>query len=264
MPQTGEGAWVRFRVHIVRAPGFAGGTFASPQAAGQTLLKVTGISPEVGGSDDSAARSGIDDEGREYVDSYVVRVEVGRAVPGDFFRDVLPALQDGLRDAVKASTVRVWAAVIEEISTSESPSFPGDPPGRDTGVLMESIRFVIDSDGLGASVGSPLDYALHLEFGTRYIAERPFLFPALEREKPSIDTRVRTVAQTVLRGRDPVETNATLRAELNLFRTVAAATGSPDAGSRPAVRLFLPDLIESLIQLSRPSRTSEDYYTGVR
>ncbi|MCK9513755.1 MAG: hypothetical protein M0R28_21370 [Pigmentiphaga sp.] len=73
-------------------------------------------------------------------------------------------------------------------------SAPGDPPARDTGRLMESVKVVsLDEQSLTALVGpDPAAfkdrdyYPLRLEFGTRAMAPRPFMRPALERFKQAI------------------------------------------------------------------------------
>jgi len=73
-------------------------------------------------------------------------------------------------------------------------SAPGDPPARDTGRLMESVKVVsLDEQNLTALVGpDPAAfqdrdyYPLRLEFGTRAMAPRPFMRPALERFKQAI------------------------------------------------------------------------------
>lgn len=64
-------------------------------------------------------------------------------------------------------------------------SAPGDPPARDTGHLMESVRYLVDEQKLEAVVG-PLEqgatirnpkvvpYAPLLEYGTRTMAPRPW------------------------------------------------------------------------------------------
>lgn len=73
-------------------------------------------------------------------------------------------------------------------------SAPGDPPARDTGRLMESVKVVtLDEDALVAMVGpDPAAfegqeyYPAYLEFGTRAMAPRSFMRPALERFKQAI------------------------------------------------------------------------------
>lgn len=75
-------------------------------------------------------------------------------------------------------------------------SAPGDPAARDTGRLMESIRVVsLDEKELLALVGPDPSvfegqayYPVYLEFGTRGMAPRPFMRPALERFKQAISS----------------------------------------------------------------------------
>ena len=59
-------------------------------------------------------------------------------------------------------------------------SAAGDPPAGDTGFLAANIELVIAGDGMSAEVQSRADYSTALEFGTRNMAARPFLQPALE------------------------------------------------------------------------------------
>lgn len=59
-------------------------------------------------------------------------------------------------------------------------SRPGEPPATATGRLRSSYRFRVTGGGthLVGEVGSPLDYAVYLENGTRRMAPRPHLLPA--------------------------------------------------------------------------------------
>lgn len=79
-------------------------------------------------------------------------------------------------------------------------SAPGEPPATDTGKLAALITHVIDLDGLGAQVEAQADYAIHLEFGTVQMSARPFLFPALERNKRKIKRGIdEAVGKTIRR-----------------------------------------------------------------
>lgn len=49
-----------------------------------------------------------------------------------------------------------------------------------TGNLRNSIQTDVESDGLTAHVGTAVEYAAYVEFGTRRMAPRPFLAPAAE------------------------------------------------------------------------------------
>jgi HK97 gp10 family phage protein len=57
-------------------------------------------------------------------------------------------------------------------------SKPGNPPNTQTGRLVKSIRWELNKEKLKALVGSKLDYASFLEFGTSVVAARPWLRPA--------------------------------------------------------------------------------------
>ena len=61
-------------------------------------------------------------------------------------------------------------------------SSPGQPPNTDTGRLAGSIRAVMSGTPT-AYVDALADYAAHLEFGTRNMAARPFMTPAVEAER---------------------------------------------------------------------------------
>lgn len=62
-------------------------------------------------------------------------------------------------------------------------SAPEQPPMSDTGRLANSITFDRVGD-LTATVGSALNYAPWLEYGTSRMAARPFFRPAVERMRP--------------------------------------------------------------------------------
>ena len=63
-------------------------------------------------------------------------------------------------------------------------SKPGDAPNTDTGRLVQSIQVEVKKDGV--YVGSGVEYAKTLEFGTSNMAARPWLIPALMRSKDLI------------------------------------------------------------------------------
>ena len=272
MHVSGQGAGVRFRVHIVRVPGFVSGGFASPQGAGQAFIKVIGSSPEIGGSDDSDPSDRASNFGLFIAGSFVVRIEVGDAVPGNAFDAFANLLKQRLKDPVKASAARLWISVLEELEVSESPSLPGRPPGRRTGELARSIGIALDEDGLGAWVTSELDYAAHLEAGTHNMAERPFLAPALERNKPIIEARLKAAAQAVLQDAGATVRDAALHEDLEAFEAImdvlkSGSDVSEAFGGRqrnPDRRTLILDMIGSLEELAEPSTRSEEYITSAR
>ena len=67
-------------------------------------------------------------------------------------------------------------------------SAKGEPPASDTGFLVGSISSNVKKRGtsvVGQIIASA-SYAPHLEFGTSTIRPRPFMQPALERNRPKI------------------------------------------------------------------------------
>jgi HK97 gp10 family phage protein len=54
----------------------------------------------------------------------------------------------------------------------------------DTGALRDSIDWTPYNDGLGAEIGSTVDYAPYQEFGTWKMAPQPFLNPAADKYFP--------------------------------------------------------------------------------
>ncbi len=99
----------------------------------------------------------------------------------------LPALARALADLPAAAQAEVGAALDEVAADvvavarrslgTASPSAPGDPPADPTGALAASLSAT--RDGLQATVAASAPYAGYLEYGTRRMAARPFLRPAV-------------------------------------------------------------------------------------
>lgn len=69
-------------------------------------------------------------------------------------------------------------------SYTHTVSNPGDAPNTDTGALVRSIQ--VDVRREGVYVGSTLEYAPMLEFGTSTMDARPWLNPALESQRRNV------------------------------------------------------------------------------
>ena len=121
----------------------------------------------------------------------------------------LRRLSDDLREeagrTVLATAIEMRADIVQSIERgpasgrvyekynprrTHTASAPGQPPMSDTGRLANSITFDRLGD-LTAVVGSNLDYAVHLEYGTARMnfaggvgGPRPFFRPAVERMRP--------------------------------------------------------------------------------
>lgn len=68
-------------------------------------------------------------------------------------------------------------------------SAPGEAPAGDTGELARRITAEKERE-LRWSVGADLPYGRYLEFGTMKIAERPWLRPAIERNRGLFRKRI--------------------------------------------------------------------------
>lgn len=107
-----------------------------------------------------------------------LREEAGKAVLAtavEMRADIVKSIQRGPasgRTYKKSNPTRTHTA-----------SAPGQPPMSDTGRLANSITFDRLGD-LTAIVGSELNYAPWLEYGTSRMAARPFFRPAVERMRP--------------------------------------------------------------------------------
>ena len=68
------------------------------------------------------------------------------------------------------------------------PSRPGEPPRARTGWLKGHIQYEFDRATMSARVGVGLaaKYGLYLEFGTRKMAPRPWLFATLRKVLPQL------------------------------------------------------------------------------
>lgn len=78
-------------------------------------------------------------------------------------------------------------------------SAPGEPPATDTGVLVNSIVGDVtraQNNQVQGYVRAGAGYAGYLEFGTRRMAARPFLFPAIERNRVAIQQFLQRAMQT--------------------------------------------------------------------
>ena len=72
------------------------------------------------------------------------------------------------------------------------PSKPGEPPNNDTGVLASNIETIRGSEPgtIKYVVSSNAPYASALEFGTSRMQARPYLRPALEKNRERISKRL--------------------------------------------------------------------------
>lgn len=104
-------------------------------------------------------------------------------------------LEKSVKDAIGIAGNLVRNTAITSIQTGaksgrrygkHTASAPGQAPATDTGVLQNNIVLNIEATGLVANVESRAKYSVFLEFGTTKMKARPFMFPALEQNKPRI------------------------------------------------------------------------------
>ena len=72
---------------------------------------------------------------------------------------------------------------------SHRASAPKEPPATDTGFLVSNISMNVKKEPNGVIIGqviSSAPYSEHLEFGTTNMTERPFMHPALEKNRRKI------------------------------------------------------------------------------
>lgn len=80
-------------------------------------------------------------------------------------------------------------------------SAPGEPPATDTGMLIASIvaDAVLEGDEIAGFVDARAEYAVHLEYGTRKMAARPFLIPAVELNRARVGELIAAALQRATR-----------------------------------------------------------------
>lgn len=85
--------------------------------------------------------------------------------------------------------------------TDYVPSAPGSPPAVRTGFGRRNITYEYDPEKFIARVGvrENADYMAFLEVGTRRIAPRPWLRPALRQTQTAIDTLIKTAVREASR-----------------------------------------------------------------
>jgi len=89
-------------------------------------------------------------------------------------------------EAVKSIQERSPGKIVNVGGRRIQRSKPGDPPNTQTGRLVKSIRWVLNRTQKIATVGSRLNYAFWLEFGTNKMEARPWLRPAFIKMKDAM------------------------------------------------------------------------------
>ncbi len=132
-----------------------------------------------------------------------IRVEI---VGGSALRKRLSRIPDKqlgeMERALKLSALDVRNEAIRSIESGpktgivygrHQASAPGEAPATDSGVLVGSINSGLvtrTKRKVEAVAGSDSEYGIHLEFGTKNMAARPWLQPAFDRMKNQINARL--------------------------------------------------------------------------
>jgi HK97 gp10 family phage protein len=101
----------------------------------------------------------------------------------------MSGLRRALLNATKEGTRAVQIEVLRSALRIQARARERCPV--DTGRLRNSIAIELDEDRLSGSVGTNVDYAPYVEFGTVHMAAQPYLFPSIEEEQPEFIRRLR-------------------------------------------------------------------------
>jgi hypothetical protein len=120
----------------------------------------------------------------------------GREVAADVSRAVMASALEALTDVRKAiqgppKTGREYPRGANGDKVHRA-SAPGEAPATDTGALVSST-YLSRVDEFTQAIGSRLDYAFFLEFGTMKIDPRPAWVPSAERAAPRLEKRLRRI-----------------------------------------------------------------------
>jgi HK97 gp10 family phage protein len=116
----------------------------------------------------------------------MIQVRVaGQARLGASLRRLQAAQAVAVADAVTAGARDIQAAARERLP-------------RRSGRLARSVSVEITPDGLAATIGTELAHGTYLELGTRRMAARPWLQPALLAVRSSVRARFARMANAAL------------------------------------------------------------------
>lgn len=134
-----------------------------------------------------------------------VKIDGVKSVTEALTRLDAQATQD-VQDVINATAQNIRSTAIRSIKNSpangrvyknHTASAEGNPPRTDTGRLASSIAVVMpeNSKALEAEIGAYVNYAAHLEYGTRNMGARPFMFPALEQNMKGYFSKMKQALQ---------------------------------------------------------------------
>lgn len=120
------------------------------------------------------------------------------------FRRFEKAMQEEVQDLVRKTAIKVHGDAVRSIQRgpktgrvykrkgkTHRASAPGQAPATDSGALASSVAMVHGK--MESAVGTGLESGPHLEFGTATMEERPWLFPALEKNRAFYEDGVKQI-----------------------------------------------------------------------
>lgn len=117
----------------------------------------------------------------------------------DFSQEYLIKFNSQLEKAMQAITLDATNEMLDLVTkyqtVEDGPSAPGQPPHQFTGRLADSLPEARDvkaePNRVVGIVGSTVAYAALLEFGTRYMAARPYIRPAVKQTEKKVKKFIR-------------------------------------------------------------------------
>lgn len=122
-----------------------------------------------------------------------IHEEKGRDLPSQFLEKAKKGIADGLMAVALMAQGEAQKSILRGKKTgriykrgkkSHQASAPGEAPANDFGFLSNNIKADVDYAEITATLRSLAPYSVHLEYGTRKMAARPFFRPAVENIKP--------------------------------------------------------------------------------
>ena len=144
----------------------------------------------------------------EGVDQVLKNLEALKGHYGKAIADALVASGNDVRNtAIRAIQDQSVGNVVTRTRASGTTyqhiaSAPGDAPNTDTGRLVGSVQVEIEEAAV--LVGSTLEYAGMLEFGTARMQPRPWLNPSMEANRRKIEQRFAKAVNQVSEQRGDV------------------------------------------------------------
>lgn len=125
---------------------------------------------------------------------------------GRVMQQLNTAAQTGLRKSGKIILDEMRRLILDEAKTgkmygSHQASAPGEAPANETGELVESFTAEVDTsikDKPTLIIGARADHATFLEYGTKFMAPRPFMRPAINNVQRRVEMAIALEIQKAL------------------------------------------------------------------